>query len=92
MRRFWIYILASRNRTLYTGKTNNLRRRVAEHRRGKCYFTSKYRITRLVYFEEASGSVAATARERQIKAWTRAKRVAMIHEGNPAWDDLLPES
>jgi putative endonuclease len=90
MRQYWVYILASRNRTLYTGVTNDLPFRLAQHREGKHGFTAKYRITRLVYYETTNDVLVAISREKQIKAWTRAKRVALIESMNPAWDDLAP--
>ena len=91
MRQYWVYIMASRSRTIYTGVTNNLERRVAQHRQGLHGFTAKYRITRLVYHESTSDVLAAIAREKQIKGWGRKKREALIQTMNPAWDDLLPE-
>jgi putative endonuclease len=90
MRQYWVYVLASRSRVLYTGVTNNLELRVAQHREGRFGFTAKYRVTRLVYCEETSNVADAIAREKQIKAWTRVKRVALIESVNPTWDDLLP--
>jgi putative endonuclease len=90
MRTFWVYILASRSRCLYTGVTNNLELRLAQHRRGLHGFTAKYRIKRLVYYEHTNDVMAALNREKQIKAWTRAKRVALIESMNPSWDDLRP--
>ena len=91
MRQYYIYILASKSRTLYVGVTNDLERRIYEHRTGHCSFTSKYRVRRLVYFEVTGNSMAAIAREKQIKAWRREKRLALISANNPAWDDLAAE-
>ena len=91
-RRYYVYILASRSRNLYTGVTNNLRRRVLEHKQGLLAgFTKKYRIHRLVYFESFNDVHEAIAREKQVKAWRREKRVALIKSGNPAWDDLAAD-
>jgi putative endonuclease len=90
MRQYWVYIMASRSRTIYTGVTNNLERRVAQHRQGVHGFTAKYRITRLVYHESTNDVLAAIAREKQIKGWDRKKREALIRSINPTWDDLLP--
>jgi putative endonuclease len=90
MRQYWVYILSSNSRTLYTGTTNNLELRLAQHRQGLVGFTAKYRINRLVYFETTNDVMAAIAREKQIKSWTRAKRMALITLMNPGWDDLLP--
>ena len=81
--------MASRSRTLYTGVTNDLNRRVAEHRnRLTPGFTSRYRIMRLVYFEETENIYGAIVREKQIKGWTRAKKIALIESMNPTWEDL----
>ncbi len=81
--------MASRRRVLYTGITNDLERRVYEHKTKAIKgFTSKYNIDRLVYFEETSDFQLGIAREKQIKAWTRAKRIALIESLNPAWKDL----
>ena len=86
---FYVYILSSRSRALYTGMTSDLRRRIWQHRVGwYAGHTREYRIHRLVYVETTDSARAARFRERQIKAWTRAKRVALIEAGNPAWDDL----
>ena len=91
-RRYYVYILASRSRNLYTGVTNNLRRRVLEHKQGLLAgFTKKYRIHRLVYFESFNDVHEAIAREKQVKAWRREKRVALIKSANPAWDDLAAD-
>ncbi len=93
-KRYYVYILASRSRNLYlyTGVTNDLRRRVLEHKQGLLAgFTKKYRIHRLVYFESFNDVREALGREKQIKAWRREKRVALIKSGNPAWDDLAAD-
>jgi|SRR6478672_12302224 len=91
MRQFYVYILASRSRRLYGGVTNNLLVRLAHHRDGQCAFTARYRISRLVYFECTANVMGAIAREKQIKAWRRAKRVALVESSNPTWDDLAAE-
>ncbi len=86
---YHVYILASRSRNLYTGVTNSLTRRVFEHRQGQIPgFTRRYRIHRLVYVESFRDGRAAIAREKQIKSWRREKKVALIVEGNPTWEDL----
>jgi putative endonuclease len=88
-REYFVYILASERKTLYTGMTNDLARRVAEHKRGDVLsFTSRYAVNKLVYYEVAADVRDAIAREKQIKAWTRAERVALIAAQNPEWDDL----
>jgi putative endonuclease len=84
-----VYILASRSRVLYTGMTNDLSHRIQQHRGGLVPgFTTRYRIHRLVYFESFSDVRAAIAREKEIKSWTRAKRVALVTESNATWEDL----
>jgi putative endonuclease len=88
-RQYYVYIMASESGTLYTGVTNNLERRVYEHK-NRLFpgFTDKYNITRLVYFEETSDIYSAIVREKQIKGWLRAKKVALIESINPKWKDL----
>jgi putative endonuclease len=82
-------MLSSRSRNLYTGNTNDLANRVKQHKdKSADGLTAKYNINRLVHFEEFRDVNAAIAREKQIKGWDRAKRVALIEEDNPAWDDL----
>ena len=89
MKTFYVYIMAGGFRTLYTGVTNNLERRVLEHRRKLLQgFTRKYNINRLVHFETFGDVGAAIQREKQIKGWLRAKKVALIVSGNPTWRDL----
>jgi putative endonuclease len=92
MKQYFVYIITNTSRTLYTGVTNNLERRVYEHRHMLIPgFTSKYNITQLVYFEETQDIHVALAREKQIKGWTRAKKVALIESVNPNWNDLSAE-
>ncbi len=89
MKHYYVYIMSNRSRTVYTGVTNNLVRRVDEHKRKLVPgFTRKYNITRLVYFEVTSDIRAAIAREKQIKGWLRAKKIALIDSLNPKWGDL----
>lgn len=86
---FFVYILASKSRVLYTGMTNDLRFRVYEHKTGRLEgFIKRYRIHRLVYFEQYQYVYNAIAREKQIKNWVRQKRVALIESINPIWGDL----
>lgn len=88
-RRYYVYIMASRSRNLYSGVTDNLYRRALEHKRGEIEgFTKKYNINRLVYYETLRYIDNAIAREKQIKGWTRAKRLVLIHSMNPTWQDL----
>ena len=89
MRSYWVYILASAHRTLYVGVTNDLEKRLFEHRQGLTEgFTKKYNVDRLVYLEEMEEPMAAIVREKQIKGWSRAKKIALIKEHNPEWKDL----
>jgi len=93
MKQYYVYIMTNPSGTLYTGVTNNLTRRMAEHKQGTASkFTAKYRITRLVYVEDTQDVHAALAREKQIKGWTRAKKLALIKAANPDWKDLSLES
>jgi len=86
---YYVYIMASRSRTLYTGVTNDLERRVYEHKKKLVPgFTAKYNIERLVYFEITEDVHTAISREKQIKGWTRSKKLALIGAGNPTWNDL----
>ena len=89
MRRYYVYIMASKSRVLYVGVTNDIWRRVWEHRNDATSgFTSKYRIHRLVYFEEFKYIENAIAREKRIKGWLREKKIALIRSANPTWEDL----
>lgn len=89
---FYVYILASRSRNLCTGVTNNLRRRMVEHREKRAPgFSSRYNIFRLVYFEVFGGIGAAIRREKEIKAWRREKKIRLIERSNPTWEDLAAE-
>ncbi|MGZ4810022.1 MAG: GIY-YIG nuclease family protein [Thermoanaerobaculia bacterium] len=90
MSEWYVYIVSNNSHTLYTGMTNNLPRRVIEHkdRLFRNAFTARYTFDRLVYFESAATKSAAARRERQIKAWRREKRVALIQSVNPNWIDL----
>jgi len=89
---FWVYILSSRSRTLYIGMTNNLRRRITNHRNETPgTFTARYKITRLVYCEQFQYVNNAIAREKELKHWTRAQKIALIEAANPTWEDLMPD-
>ena len=80
------------NTVLYTGVTNNLQRRVLEHKSGKgSAFTKKYNITKLVYFESGDNVNMAIFREKQIKAGSRKKKLDLINSQNPEWKDLYEE-
>ena len=88
-RELFVYILASRSRVLYTGVTNNLERRVWEHKAGTADgFTKRYLVTKLVYMETFGDARTAIDREKQIKNWRREKKIALIESMNPEWADL----
>ena len=93
MRDAYVYIVSNKSHRLYVGWTSDLLRRVREHTQ-KLYpdaFTARYNFDRLVWFEVvAGGEKAALIRERKIKHWSRAKKVALIQEQNPNWLDLTP--
>ena len=90
MKSFYVYIMSSkRNGTLYIGVTNNLEKRVSEHKSGLVPgFSKDYQIKYLVYFEEAASIEDAIEREKQIKRWSRKKKIDLIEKENPEWDDL----
>jgi len=89
MKQYYVYIMTNHSGTLYVGVTNDLRRRVWEHKQKLIEgFTKRYNITRLIYYEETSDANAAIAREKQIKGWLRKKKVALIESVNPGWKDL----
>ena len=86
---YFVYILSSKTRRLYVGMTNNLARRVEQHKAHEVAgFTSRYNIDRLVYYEVTDDVHAALEREHQIKDWRREKKVALIESVNPSWRDL----
>jgi putative endonuclease len=89
VKQYYVYILASRSRNLYAGVTNDLERRVYEHKQKLVPgFTAKYNIDRLVYFETTKDVDVAISREKQIKGWLRSRKIALIESVNPTWDDL----
>jgi putative endonuclease len=89
MKTFYVYILASKSRTLYTGVTNNLEVRVVQHRsKLQKGFTERYNINRLVYYEVFSDIREAIRREKHIKGWLRMKKIALIESMNRDWKDL----
>ena len=88
-KQYYVYIMASRSRVLYVGMTNDLQRRVEQHKQKLIEgFTQRYNITRLVYYEVTNDVHAALAREKQIKSWRRSKKTDLIESVNPAWKDL----
>lgn len=91
---YYVYIMSSTsNYTIYTGVTNNLVRRVYEHRTGADPdgFTTKYAVKKLVYYESTRDVLSAIEREKQIKSWSRKKKNTLIAGINPTWRDLYPE-
>jgi putative endonuclease len=90
---YYTYILASKkNGTLYTGVTNNMKKRLQQHRQARgSEFTSKYAVHRLVHIESFRNPSAAIAREKQIKSWKRDKKIALIERANPEWRELAIE-
>src|SRR3990172_1834587 len=88
MKQYYSYIMANRSRTLYTGVTSDLERRVWEHKHMVTEgFTRRYLIDRLVYYEVTDDVTSAIAREKQIKGWSRSKKLALIESVNPRWRD-----
>jgi len=92
-RQYCVYIMTNTHNTvLYTGVTNNLQRRVVEHKSGKgSKFTSKYNVNKLVYFEWGNDVNFAILREKQIKAGSRKKKIDLVNSMNPEWKDLFEE-
>ncbi len=92
MRQYYVYILASRrNGTLYIGVTNNLIKRIYEHKHDLAEgFTMKHQVHMLVHYEETGDIHSAIAREKQLKNWQRKWKLELIEKTNPQWDDLYP--
>jgi putative endonuclease len=89
---YYVYIMASASRVLYIGVTDDLLRRVMEHKQMRVPgFTARYRVTELVYFEAFGDIRIAIAREKQIKGWLRGRKIALIESLNPHWRDLAAE-
>ena len=93
MKTYYVYMITNwRNEVLYTGVTNDLARRIHEHREKKVLgFTSRYNLRKLVFFESSPDVYAAIAREKEIKGWVRKKKNALIATINPNWNDLAEE-
>lgn len=87
---YWVYLLASQyNGTLYLGVTNDLKRRLWQHKHGATGgFTQQHVINRLVYFEEFRSAAKAIAREKQLKGWSRQRKIDLLEKDNPTWQDL----
>lgn len=89
MKVYYVYIMASKSFTLYVGMTNNLERRVREHKEQRfAGFTSRYNINRLVWYETTTDVRSAIAREKQLKGWRRERKIELISITNPEWRDL----
>lgn len=92
MRQYYVYIMTNNSGTLYTGVTNDLKKRVYQHKNKLIQgFTQKYNITRLVFFQDAGNPYSAITREKQIKGWTRKKKIDLIESMNPDWLDLAED-
>ena len=86
---YFVYIVASLSGTLYIGMTNSIYRRALQHKRGEIEgFSSKYHCVRLVYYESFDDVYKAIGREKQLKGWSRAKKIALIESKNPRWEDM----
>ncbi len=97
-RNYYVYILSNKKRVLYIGVTNDLEKRIWQHKQHLIPgFTQRYNVDRLVYFEHTNSIEGAIGREKQLKGWLRAKKIALIESVNPDWDELsmqwnLPDS
>ena len=88
---YFVYIMASHTKTLYVGVTSDLRKRYYQHRHEITEgFTGRYQVKKLVYYEVGSSPMGAIAREKQLKGWRRAQKVALVESVNPEWEDLGP--
>ena len=89
MNTYYVYILSNKSKTLYIGMTNNLERRMYEHKNKLVDgFTKKYNLTKLVYYETTNDVKSAINREKQLKGWLRKRKIDLIEQKNPNWDDL----
>jgi putative endonuclease len=89
MKEYFVYIMANEARTIYVGVTNSLERRVYQHKNNSAEgFTSRYGLHKLIYYAATTDVREAIEGEKRIKGWTRAKKVALIEETNPGWNDL----
>ncbi len=89
MKQYYVYIMSSKTRTLYIGVTNDLERRVYQHKNKLVEgFTARYGLTQLVWYAATNDVLEAIGYEKRLKGWTRAKKVALIEEMNPEWEDL----
>jgi len=92
MKQYCVYITTNNSKTLYVGVTSKLRDRIWQHKNKLVEgFTKKYNITKLVYFEQTEDVYSAIAREKQLKGWTRKKKIALIEKENSEWRDLYDD-
>lgn len=92
MKQYYVYIMTNISKTLYIGVTSNLYRRVFEHKHKLAKgFTKKYNINKLVYYETTNDVYAAITREKQLKKWSREKKIKLIESMNPEWNNLCEE-
>lgn len=91
MKAYFVYIMTNNSGTLYVGMTNDLRRRIAEYKAMLVEgFTKRYKITKLIYFEEFSDVRYAIERETRIKSWSRKKKLDLVATMNPQWEEINP--
>ncbi len=91
-RSFFVYIVTNASKTLYIGVTNNLERRVQQHKEKSVPgFTARYNISRLVYFAQFSDPRDAIEYEKKLKGWSRAKKITLVEESNSTWEDLAAD-
>ena len=91
MGKYYIYFMTNKyNTVLYVGVTNNLQQRVLQHKNRISNFTTRYNVTKVIYWEEFSDIRNAIAREKQIKSWSRERKERLINGINPEWRDLMP--
>jgi putative endonuclease len=91
-RHFYVYIASSISGTLYIGVTNNLHKRIWQHKQGALEgFTKQYEVNRLIYFESFDDIRTAINREKQLKGWSRRKKIWLVERVNPSWEDLSRE-
>lgn len=90
IRNYYVYILANKSNILYTGITNNLQRRIFEHKTGLIKgFTKKYKINKLIFFEEFKTAIEAISAEKRTKGWTRKKKINLIKSKNPKFKEII---
>ena len=91
MKKYFVYILTNKSYTLYIGVTNNIRKRIYQHRHASIHaFTKKYNINKLIYIEEFRSIIEALDREKQLKNWSRKKKISLIKSINPKFEELIP--